>query len=123
VKVSKKDLSFEIDEKEAKAVRKIFEMRAEGVPIMQIVRNVNLAGWKTRRGKAFTNASIDWILSNEKYKGIYSFNDRKKKGRFNYYKGEVVRVDLPELAISPATSGKEFRKCRVFRKSQNSSIS
>ena len=101
VKVNEQDWGFEIDEKEAKVVRKIFEMRAEGVSIMQIARYMNQAGWKTRRGKAFTNASIDWILSNEKYKGIYTFNDRNKKGRFNYYKEEVVRVSMPDLAIVP----------------------
>lgn len=114
MKVSEKDLSFEIDEKEAKAVRKIFEMRAESVPIMQIVRYVNLAGWKTRRGKAFTNASIDWILSNEKYKGIYSFNDRKMKGRFNYYKGEVVRV--PELGVVPPNLWRRVQKMPSVQK-------
>ena len=110
VKVNEQDWGFEIDEKEAQAVRKIFEMRAEGVSIMQIARYMNQAGWKTRRGKAFTNASIDWILSNEKYKGIYTFNDRNKKGRFNYYKEEVVRVSMPELAIVPPNLWQKVQK-------------
>ncbi len=110
VKVNEQDWGFEIDEKEAQAVRKIFEMRAEGVSIMQIARYMNQAGWKTRRGKAFTNASIDWILSNEKYKGIYTFNDRSKKGRFNYYKEEVVRVSMPDLAIVPPNLWQKVQK-------------
>ncbi|MDI9367677.1 MAG: recombinase family protein [Thermotogota bacterium] len=110
VKVNENDWGFEIDEKEAKVVRKIFEMRAEGVSIMQIARYMNQAGWKTRRGKAFTNASIDWILSNEKYKGIYTFNNRNKKGRFNYYKEEVVRVSMPDLAIVPPNLWQKVQK-------------
>ena len=77
---------------------------------MQIARYMNQAGWKTRRGKAFTNASIDWILSNEKYKGIYTFNDRSKKGRFNYYKEEVVRVSMPDLAIVPPNLWQKVQK-------------
>ena len=110
VKVNENDWGFEIDEKEAKVVRKIFEMRAEGVSIMQIARYMNQAGWKTRRGKAFTNASIDWILSNEKYKGIYTFNNRNKKGRFNYYKEEVVRVSMPDLGIVPPNLWQKVQK-------------
>ncbi|WP_375614302.1 recombinase family protein [Mesotoga sp. Brook.08.YT.4.2.5.4.] len=116
VKVSEKDWSFEKEEKEAQVVREIFEMRVEGVLTMQIARYVNQSGWKTRRGKAFTNASIDWVISNQKHKGVYSFNDRKKKGRFNYYKGEVVRADLPKLAIVPPDLWQRVQKMPGIQK-------
>jgi len=110
VKINDQDWGFQVDEKEAKVVRKIFEMRAGGVSIMEIARYVNQLGWKTRRGKAFTNASIDWILSNEKYMGIYIFNDRRKKGRFNYYQEEIVRVNMSDLAIVPPDLWKKVQK-------------
>jgi len=67
-------------------------------------------------GKGFTNASIDWILSNPKYKGVYEFNNRRKKGRFNYYEQEVVRVDMPELAIVPPNLWQKVQKLPGVRK-------
>ena len=65
-------------------------------------------------GKGFTNASIDWILSNPKYKGVY--DNRRKKGRFNYYEQEVVRVDMPELAIVPPNLWQKVQKLPGVRK-------
>lgn len=116
VKLNENDWGFKVNEKEARVVRKIFEMRAEETPVQAIATYLNQMGWKTRMGKGFTNASIDWILSNPKYKGVYEFNNRRKKGRFNYYEQEVVRVDMPELAIVPPNLWQKVQKLPGVRK-------
>lgn len=115
-KINERDWGFRIDEREAKVVRKIFEMRAEGTPVQTIAHYLNQLGYKTRRGKDFTSPSVDWILGNPKYKGVYEFNNRKHKGRFNYYTDEIVRVTMPELAIVPAQLWQRVQKVAGIKK-------
>jgi len=103
------------DEKEAKAVQKIFQMRAEGVTYSEIARYLNNLGFKSRRGENFTNASVEWMLRNPKYKGEYVFNNRKKKGKFNPF-NEVIRVQIPEIAIVPPELWQKVQKISGIRK-------
>jgi len=103
------------DEKEAKAIQKIFQMRAEGVTYSEIARYLNNLGFKTRRGEKFTNASVEWMLRNPKYKGEYVFNNRKKKGKFNPF-DEVIRVHIPEIAIVSPELWKKVQKVSGIQK-------
>jgi len=103
------------DEKEAKAVQKIFQMRAEGVTYSEIARYLNNLGFKSRRGENFTNASVEWMLRNPKYKGEYVFNNRKKKGKFNPF-DEVIRIQIPEIAIVSLELWQKVQKVSGIRK-------
>lgn len=57
-------------EEEAKVVRKIFEMYAEGLGIRRILNYLDENGIKSRQGKSFVPSAIKRMLSQEKYIGV-----------------------------------------------------
>ena len=65
------DKSFEIDERQAPIVKKIFEMYDGGSSVTEICRELNFIGAKTARGAQFNKSSLRTILKNEKYIGVY----------------------------------------------------
>lgn len=65
-----KDGRLEIDEAEAKIVRRIFSEYASGMSYREIIAGLNRDGLKTKRGNAFGNNSLHDLLKNEKYIGI-----------------------------------------------------
>jgi DNA invertase Pin-like site-specific DNA recombinase len=66
---------YEIDPVGAKAVQDIFTMYSEGKSATQIVNYLNEKGYKTSRGNAFNKNSLSRILRNDKYIGVYRFDD------------------------------------------------
>lgn len=73
-KVSK-DKSYIIDEKTAPAVKKIFEMYADGITLENIASLLNSEGYKTATGKPFNKNSFNSLLKNKKYIGVYESMD------------------------------------------------
>ena len=69
------DRKYEIEPVGAKAVQSIFQMYAEGKSKTQIVNWLNEQGFKTSRGNAFNKNSLSRILRNDKYIGVYRFDD------------------------------------------------
>lgn len=69
------DRHYEIDPIGAKAVREIFTRYVDGETSTEIVNYLNEAGFKTSRGNAFNKNSINRILHNDKYIGVYRFSD------------------------------------------------
>ena len=69
------DKHFEVDPDTAPRVRVIYEKYAAGETLFEIIRYLNTAGYKTPRGKPFARTSLDKLLKNEKYIGIYKFKD------------------------------------------------
>lgn len=95
-----------INEKEAIAVKFIFKLFNEGYGYDKIIRELNLQGYKTKAGGSFGHNSLQNIVRNEKYTGVYIFNklvsknvDGKRNG--NAYKDieEIIRVEgvVPEI--------------------------
>lgn len=94
------DQKLVINETEAKAVRLIFEMAADGYGYGQIIDKLNLLGYKTKLGKPFGKNSIYDLLRNERFKGNYLFNRRSAATSLNRrnnhkYKpdSEVIRIE------------------------------
>jgi site-specific DNA recombinase len=99
-KVNPETKMYDIVEREATAVRHIFDSVLEGKSYDRILRELNARGFTTRSGKPFGKNSIHEILVNEKYKGIYIFNRKTSKDicgvRNNHrYKNEdhVIRIE------------------------------
>lgn len=69
------DQHFEIDEITAPAVKQIFELYVGGVPVTDIVHMLNTKGYKTTTGGTFNKGSLHRMLVNEKYIGIYKYDD------------------------------------------------
>ena len=70
-----KDKKFVIDEKTAPTVRMVYDMYAQGNTVSDIIKVLNERGLRTSRGSHFTHNSLSKILKNEKYIGIYTYNN------------------------------------------------
>lgn len=63
-----------INQDEAKAVRRIFELRDNGMLLLAIVETINKEGYKTRGGKEFVISTVQSIVKNRKtYQGYYHY--------------------------------------------------
>lgn len=74
------DGRFEIDPATAPIVRRIFEEYAEGERAKDIYHRLNDEGYRTSRCGLFNKNSIRRILQNEKYIGIYEYQDIRVEG-------------------------------------------
>ena len=68
------DKKYIADEETAKYVPKIFEMYRDGTMIKDIIDYLSDLGVKNSRGNKFVYNSINSILKNRKYMGIYCFD-------------------------------------------------
>lgn len=71
------DKSFEIEPDGAAAVQTIFDKYIKGEPCADIMRYLNDLGIKTSRGNPFTKSSLNRIIQNEKYIGVYTCGDMR----------------------------------------------
>ncbi len=69
------DKSYQIDEKNAEAVRMIFDMYVQQKSNAEICERLNNMGVKTSYGHPFNKSSIPRIVQNEKYMGVYKCGD------------------------------------------------
>lgn len=69
------DGRYAIHEQEGQMVKKIFRDYLSGIPVKQIVEELNAAGFCTNKGKKFTKSAITYMLKNEKYIGVYQYKD------------------------------------------------
>lgn len=66
---------FVVDPPQAAIVKEIFERYDRGETVTQIITALNERGLKTSRGNPFGPNSLHTILKNEKYIGVYKWND------------------------------------------------
>jgi len=71
---------IQIDLATAPAVLKIFEMYASGSTMAEIIRYLNGQQIKTSQGNEFNKNSINRILTNKRYAGIYTYNGAETEG-------------------------------------------
>lgn len=64
-----------IDEEKAPIVREAFALYAEGRSVADICRLFNAKGYTTSKGARFGKSSFTKILTNERYIGVYRFQD------------------------------------------------
>lgn len=69
------DDTFEIDPDTAPIIRKIFTDYKNGKTMKEIYTDLNAAGYRTTSGGEFNKSSLHRILNNEKYIGVYQFQD------------------------------------------------
>ena len=92
------DKTYAINEYEAETVRIIFDMAYKGASYPKIIECLEKAGRKTKLGNSFTKTSLNSILRNEKYSGVYVFNKtgQKVRGKRNVFiksEDEIIRID------------------------------
>lgn len=66
---------FVLDEEYAPIVRRMFSDFADGKSVVEIVEDLKLSGVKTRKGTDFVPHSLQNLLKNTKYKGVYSYGN------------------------------------------------
>lgn len=76
----KPDHPYEIDPGTAPIVQKIYQAYADGVPMMQICRNLDAQGIKSIHGNTMTVNSLRRILTNKAYIGVYAWGDHTIDG-------------------------------------------
>lgn len=69
------DREFVVDPDTAPLVRRIFDMYAEGQTMPEIIAQLNREGLHTGQGRPYTKNSLRTLLKNEKYIGIFDFNN------------------------------------------------
>jgi DNA invertase Pin-like site-specific DNA recombinase len=69
------DKKLVIDADTAPTVRLIFDRYAAGATCAEIIKALNQKGLRTLQGKPFNKNSINRILRNEKYIGVYAYKD------------------------------------------------
>lgn len=87
--------AYVIDEEEARAVRTIFQMYAEGRSYGEIIEKLD--GITGRRGAKLNHGTLLGILRNERYIGVYTWNKREWR-RFGKWVGgsknpRAVRIE------------------------------
>ena len=70
------DKTYVINPEEAEAVQMIFNMYVNGTGYSKIIDALNEKGIKTKKGQTFGKNSLLSILKNEKYKGVYVYNQK-----------------------------------------------
>ena len=104
--VERPSLKLIINESEAKIIRTIYAMFLNGCGYSDILNKLNLNGYKTKRGEQFSKTSINSILKNEKYTGVYIYNKSASKsadGKRNSHKykdeSEIIRIEggIPQI--------------------------
>ncbi len=100
------DMRLEIDENEAPHVRYIFDSILNGMTYSEIIGGLNERGAKTRHGDVFGKNSLNSILTNEKYAGVYIYNrttSKDSRGKRNNHKSKdkesIIRIEggVPQI--------------------------
>lgn len=114
------DKKLVINEREAEAVKLIFNMANEGYGYTAIINKLNSLGYKTKRGNPFGKNSLHEIFINERYKGVFVFNKRHggvfRKSRNNHeYRddSEVIRIEGGCPQLVPADVWQSVNKVRL----------
>lgn len=74
------DGRYEVDEREARIVRKVFQMAAAGGSRKEIVEWLRREGARTARGSEFSYSSLRGLIENERYTGVYIWGDVRVEG-------------------------------------------
>lgn len=100
------DKHYIINEREAGAVRLVFEMYADGRSYGEIVEELNAKGYRTKRGQPFGKNSIFDLLKNEKYIGrlVYGATRAQSNGKWNNHDKNRDNAIVTEGAVPPIIS-------------------
>ena len=67
-------------EPEADLVREVFTRVNQSEPLADIIRDLNARGLRTKKGKQWNRSSFNQMLTNERYTGVYLYQDIRIPG-------------------------------------------
>lgn len=109
------DGRYEIHPQEGPIVKEIFQRVSMGEPFADIFRDLNDRGIPTKRGKPWDRTSFTKLLHNERYIGIYQFEDIRIEG------GVPAIIDKPlfDMVQEYCTRKKNPRNAPEKRRREN----
>ena len=96
-RVDKDTRLLEIDETTAPAVRKIFELYADGYSTSDICGWLEENGYKTSNGNPFKANTLNSILRNEKYRGCYTWDRTQAKNSDGHRNSHAQKEDYIKI--------------------------
>ncbi len=120
-----KNQKYILDDFNARAVKLIFDMYCSRYSHKKIADELNRRGYKTQRGKRFTKNAIRNIIMNERYTGVYIYNQRQSKGKYSGKRNNSAQKDASEIirhegAIPQIISKEQFQKAQdILRKHEH----
>lgn len=118
----KNNCKLEMNEDEAKIVKRIYEIYAIGdIGIRKIGKKLAEEGIYTRKGEEFSYSTIKNILTNPKYKGFYSGNKTRvinfmTKQRIALGEDEIVEYKATEDIVPQIVDDKIWERCnKIFK--------
>ena len=109
-----KRTKLEPDEITAPIVKKIFQMYLGGNGTKEIAKTLNSEGLKTVKNKAWSSASIAYILKNEAYTGSLVYG-KKNKDKFSNTANNIIRLSDNHPAIIDNASFNSVQKIMISR--------
>ncbi len=94
------DGTFEVDEEQARVVRMAFEAYASGSSMTEVVEA--LAPYRTIAGRPWRLQTVSRMLRNEKYVGVYQFDDVRIEGGMPAIVDEGTFARVQERLSSPS---------------------
>ncbi len=97
--VDKGTKKYKINVEEAEIVKIIFNMYTNHYGYSEIINYLNNFGYRTKSNNKFSKSSINSILRNEKYRGLYIYNRKKERDYTNKRKptfkadDEVIQIE------------------------------
>ena len=111
-----------VNQREAQAVRLIFEMYAQGHSYGDIITLLNQNGYVTRRGNPFAKNSLFEILRNEKYRSVFVYNKSAAKSPSGTYNRHAYKPDDEIIRVQgscPAIVSDEVFEAVAKRQKEN----
>ncbi len=101
------NLHYALDPPNDEVVREIFGRVAGGEPLVDIANDLNARGIRTARGREWGRTSFQVLLHNERYTGVYIYDDVRVEGGIP----QIVDNDLFQqvqevLATKKSTKGR-----------------
>lgn len=96
--VNRDTMLLEIDPTKAPAVKKMFQLYADGFGASDIIKWLKENGYKTAKGNDFTPNTLNEIFHNEKYRGCYTWDkalpkDADGKRNTHGHKESYTRIE------------------------------
>lgn len=110
-----KSTQLAIVEKEAVIVRKIFNMYSKGKGLRAIANKINHEGYKTKKGNAFSTATIKEIILNPVYIGKIRFN-RYEDWNESRRRGKSENIILVDGKHEPIITKELWNKVQSLQK-------
>lgn len=102
-------LKYEIDEPKAEVVREIYRRVLRGDSCADIANDLNARGIKTRLGNRWNKGSFHTILQNERYTGVYIYDDIRIEGGIPQIIDEALFYQVQEVLKMEKATGKRRR--------------